>query len=110
MARRPLREEFMLILIDLLGYLLWVASVVIIVQVVVSLLVAFNVVNRFNPLVRGIHDGLDRLTGPLYRPIRRILPDFGGMDFSPLVVILVIGFLQRLLVDIRFDLLVGAFR
>jgi YggT family protein len=98
----------MLILIDLLGYLLWVASIVIIAQVVVSLLVAFNVVNRFNPLVRGLHDGLDRLTAPLYRPIRRILPDFGGMDFSPLVVILVIGLLQRLLVDIRMEMLMGS--
>jgi YggT family protein len=87
----------MLILIDLLLYLLWAAWIVIFVQVVMSWLVGFNIVKPYNPTVRALLRALEKLTEPLYRPIRRVLPDFGGLDFSPLVVILVIGFLQRLL-------------
>jgi YggT family protein len=43
---------------------------------------------------------IDRLTAPLYRPVRRILPDFGGIDFSPLVVLILIQVLQKLLVGL----------
>lgn len=94
----------MLILIDLLGYVLWFAGIVILVQVVLSWLVAFNVVNTYNPFVRGLLGGLEKLTEPLYRPIRRILPDFGGIDFSPMVVLLLIALLQRLLGDVALQI------
>ena len=90
----------MLILIDLLSYLLWAAWIVIFVQVILSWLVAFNVVNTYNPFVRGLLGGLEKMTEPLYRPIRKVLPDFGGIDFSPMVVLLLIGLLQRLLGDV----------
>jgi YggT family protein len=98
----------MLILIDLLGYVLWIASMVILVQVVLSWLVAFNVVNTYNPMVRGLLRGLGTITEPVYRPIRRILPDFGGMDFSPMVVLLVIWLLQRLLADVALQIAYGS--
>ena len=65
----------------LLQLLVWI----IIVQVILSWLVAFNVINTSSNFVRTLLDGLDRLTAPLYRPIRKILPDFGGIDFSPIV-------------------------
>ena len=94
----------MLILIDLLGYVLWLAGIVIFVQVILSWLVAFHVVNTYNPLVRGLLTGLEKLTEPLYRPIRRILPDFGGIDFSPMVVLLLIGLLQRMLGDVAIQI------
>ena len=93
----------MLIVIDLLGYLLWIASMVILVQVVLSWLVAFNVVNTYNPVVRGLLKGLETITEPVYRPIRKIMPDFGGIDFSPMVVLLVIWLLQRLLADVALQ-------
>ena len=49
-------------------------------------------------------EALDRMTAPLYRPIRRIMPDFGGIDFSPIVVLLIIMALQRLLGGVAFDI------
>ena len=97
----------MLIVIDLLGYLLWIASMVILVQVVLSWLVAFNVVNTYNPVVRGLLKGLETITEPVYRPIRKIMPDFGGIDFSPMVVLLIIWLLQRLLADVALQIAYG---
>jgi YggT family protein len=70
----------------LLSVLLWI----IIIQAVLSWLVAFNVVNTNNDFVRQVLYALSRITEPLYRPIRRIMPDFGALDFTPLVVMLII--------------------
>ncbi|MES2326928.1 MAG: YggT family protein [Pseudomonadota bacterium] len=67
---------------------------VIVVQVVLSWLFAFNVLNTSSQGVRTVAVAIDRITAPLYRPIRRILPDFGGIDFSPLVILLVIALLN----------------
>ena len=85
--------------------LLRVLSYVIIAQAILSWLVAFNVINTHNDFMRSFLGALDRLTEPLYRPIRRILPDFGGIDFSPLVLILAIQIIRRLLVGLRMELL-----
>ena len=76
----------------ILQILVWV----IIAQVIISWLVAFNVINTSSNFVRMVLDVLDRLTAPLYRPIRKILPDFGGIDFSPIVLILAIQILRKL--------------
>ena len=76
----------------ILQLLVWI----IIAQVIISWLVAFNVINTSSNFVRTILDGLDRLTAPLYRPIRKIMPDFGGIDFSPIVLILAIQIVRRL--------------
>ena len=81
------------IAIILLNVLWWI----IIVQAILSWLIAFNVVNMTSPFVRSLATALDRLTAPLYRPIRRFLPDFGGIDFSPLVLILLIQVVRMLL-------------
>ena len=81
------------ILILLLNVLWWI----IIIQVVLSWLFAFNVLNTSSDGLRRFVEALDRLTEPLYRPIRKILPDFGGIDFSPLIVLLGIGVMQILL-------------
>jgi YggT family protein len=50
--------------------------------------------------VRTFAVAIDRITAPLYRPIRRIMPDFGGLDFSPLVVLILIQVLQKLLTGV----------
>ncbi|HXG80361.1 MAG TPA: YggT family protein [Sphingomicrobium sp.] len=76
----------------ILQLLLWI----IIIQVILSWLVAFNVINRQSNFVRTVVDALDRVTAPLYRPIQRIMPDFGGIDFSPIVLILAIQILRKL--------------
>ena len=81
-------------LVGLVDLVLAVLMYVIFAQVIVSWLIVFNVINVHSGPVRGIIQALDRITGPIYRPIRKILPDFGGIDFSPLVVILVIIFLR----------------
>ena len=75
-----------------LQLLLWI----IIIQVILSWLVVFNVINRQSNFVRTVVDTLERITAPLYRPIRRIMPDFGGIDFSPIVLILAIQILRKL--------------
>jgi YggT family protein len=72
---------------------------IIIVQAILSWLVAFNVINTYNDFVRSFVVALDRLTEPLYRPVRRILPDFGGIDFSPFVVLIIIKCIQIALVQ-----------
>jgi len=69
-----------------------------------SWLVGFNVVNSRNGFVAAIWNALERITEPLYRPIRKIMPDFGGIDFSPLVVLLIIWVIQRLLGGVELDL------
>ena len=60
----------------------------------------FNVLNIHSGGVRNFIVALDRLTAPIYRPIRRILPDFGGIDFSPLVVLILIQVLKKLLAGV----------
>jgi YggT family protein len=67
---------------------------VIIAAAVLSWLVAFNVVNTRNPVVAGIGEFLYRITEPLLRPIRNLLPNMGGIDISPLILILIIIFLR----------------
>jgi YggT family protein len=64
-------------------------------QAVLSWLVAFNVVNTYNGFVRGLMRAFDTIYNPLLRPIRRLLPDMGGIDFSPMVLILLIILVQR---------------
>ena len=84
-------------LFQILDLLLRVLLYIIIIQAVLSWLVAFNVINLQNDFVRGLMQGLDKLTEPLYRPFRRILPDFGGLDFAPMVVILLIIILKDII-------------
>lgn len=80
-------------IIDLYQFLL-------IIYVIMGWLEAFNVLNRYNRLVYSIHTVLFRLIEPVLSPIRRFLPDFGGVDFSPLVLIFVIYFVQGVLLKI----------
>ncbi|MGF1553244.1 MAG: YggT family protein [Paracoccaceae bacterium] len=60
---------------------------VIIAQAILSWLVAFNVLNLHQPVVRSIWSALNSLTEPMYRPIRRRLPDMGGIDITPIIVL-----------------------
>ena len=84
-------------LFDIADFLLAILGWIIIGQVILSWLFAFNVLNTSSPGLRNFVEALDRLTAPLYRPIRHIMPDFGGIDFSPLVVLILIQILRMLL-------------
>ena len=95
-------------LVQIAHYLLWILMWVIIIQVVLSWLLAFNVLNTSSQGVRTVALALDRITAPLYRPIRRILPDFGGLDFSPLVVLILIQIVQKLLTGVHDQYYYGA--
>lgn len=95
-------------IIDIVNLLLTVLTWIIIIQVVLSWLFAFNVLNTNSPGVRAFALALERITAPLYRPIRRVLPDFGGIDFSPLVVLILIQVIRRLLVGIEASYYYGA--
>lgn len=79
-----------LALFGIVELLLRVAMYIIILQAILSWLVAFNVINTSNDFVRSFLNALNRITEPLYRPFRRILPDFGGLDFAPMIVLLLI--------------------
>jgi YggT family protein len=87
----------LLALVEIAKLLLSILTWIIIGQVILSWLLAFNVLNVGSGGVRAFIVALDRLTAPLYRPIRRLLPDFGGIDFSPLVILILIQVLQKLL-------------
>ena len=90
-------------LIDILNLLLSVVMWIIIIQVVLSWLFAFNVLNTSSQGVRAFAMALERITAPIYRPIRKVMPDFGGIDFSPLVVLIVIAVLRKLLAGVAMQ-------
>jgi YggT family protein len=68
-----------------------------IVWVIMSWLISFNVINTHNRFVHLVGDFLYRITEPLLRPIRRFLPNLGGLDLSPIVLILLVWFARNLL-------------
>lgn len=85
----------------LIDTMLTLAFWVVFAQVILSWLINFNVVNARQPFVYQLWQVLNRLTEPLYKPIRRFLPDMGGVDLAPLIVGIGILFIQRLiLVDV----------
>jgi YggT family protein len=83
---------------DVLITILDLYTYVIIAAVIVSWLVAFGVINTYNQFARTALRILHALTEPLFGPIRRIIPPFGGLDLSPLIALLLIFFLQRWLI------------
>lgn len=91
----PFITAIMWLLLTVLDIYLWV----IIAAVVASWLITFEVINVRHPFVRKVLDVLNRVTEPVMERIRRFIPSIGGLDFSPLIVILVIIFLQRLIIS-----------
>ena len=83
----------------LFDLLLDIAISVIVVQAIMSWLISFNVLNLQQRLVRLIWEALNRLTEPIYRPVRRFMPNLGGLDITPMVIIVALLFLQRLVYD-----------
>jgi YggT family protein len=87
----------MLELLGFISYLITLYVYIIIAGAVMSWLIAFNVINPYNQFVRSIWQGLNAVTEPVLRPIRRRLPDLGGIDLSPLVLILILFFVQSVI-------------
>jgi YggT family protein len=91
-AKPPMRAilDIVLIVLDLYVWLL-------IASAILSWLVAFNVVNTRNQFVSAVAEFLYRITEPVLAPIRNVLPNFGGLDISPIILILIIMFIQRVI-------------
>jgi YggT family protein len=84
-------------ILDVLLAILSIATWIILIQAVLSWLLTFRVLDLRNNIVAQIWGGLERLTEPLYRPIRNILPPMSGIDLTPLVVLLIIFFLRSVI-------------
>jgi YggT family protein len=87
----------MLELLAFLSYLVSLYEWIVIFAIVLSWLIAFNVVNFTNPFVRTLRQAFDALTEPLLRPIRRMMPDLGGIDLSPVVLLLACLFVRTVI-------------
>jgi len=94
-------------LLKTINFALYIFLLILMASVIFSWLYSFNIVNRQSQFIRMIGHFLYQTTEPVLRPIRRILPDTGSIDFSPLVVFLIIYFLQNLIMSARISLLFG---
>src|SRR4051812_21873967 len=83
--------DVILVILDLYVWLL-------IASAILSWLIAFNVVNTRNQFVSAVAEFLYRITEPVLRPIRSIMPDLGGLDISPIIVILLIILIQKIII------------
>ena len=86
-------------LLQIILMLLDVVWFIMIAHIIMSWLISFQVLNLHQPVVAQIWYGLNRLLEPLYRPIRRILPDTGGLDLAPLVALLGIYALRIIIIN-----------
>ena len=89
--------NFAVVVLQFIAYVINLYTWVIIAAVIFSWLVAFNVINPQSDFVRAVWQGLNALTEPLLRPIRRILPDLGGLDISPIILLLACFFVQQVI-------------
>ncbi|MCQ2002971.1 YggT family protein [Rhizobium sp. NRK18] len=87
----------MIAVIATLNFIINILWFIIIASAIFSWLYAFNVINSRNEFVNMIGRSLYQITEPMYRPIRRVLPNMGGLDLSPIVVLIILYFIQVLL-------------
>ena len=88
-------QSFVQLINSVINIYIWL----LIASAVLSWLIAFNVINTSNRFVYTVGDFLYRITEPALRPIRRVLPNLGGIDLSPVVLILLLVFAQNLLIE-----------
>ena len=86
-----------LALVDIVGYLISILIMLVVVQFVISLLFSFNVVDPRNELAGGLMRAINALLAPVLRPIQRFMPDTGAIDFSPMVLMVLLTVLQKIL-------------
>ena len=84
-------------LYQIIDYLVNIIVFIVIIQFVLSLLIAFNVINTHNQFVAAVYQALNAILEPLLRPIRRFMPNTGAIDFSPMVLIIGLTVLQIIL-------------
>lgn len=91
-----------LTLFQIVGFLISVVVTIVIVQFVLSLLISFNVVNTHNDFVAALWKAVNALLEPILAPIRKIMPDTGSIDFSPMVLIIGLQVLQMILRNLAY--------
>jgi YggT family protein len=91
-------------IIDILGYLISILQTIVMVSFILGLLIIFNVVSRTNNFVMAIEQSLNMILDPFLKPIRRIMPTTGMIDFSPMVLIALLWITQRLLIGLQYDM------
>lgn len=91
-------------ILDVILAILNIASWIIIIQAILSWLVVFRVLDLRNSIASSIWGALERITEPVYRPIRNMLPQMSGLDITPLIVLLIIFFLQQVIVRYGYSL------
>jgi YggT family protein len=91
-------------LVSIISYLITIITTVVIVQFVLSLLISFNVISLSNDIVASIYQALNAILDPFLKPIRKIMPDTGMIDFSPMVLIIGLRVLQMLLVGVLSEM------
>ncbi|MEM6739320.1 MAG: YggT family protein [Pseudomonadota bacterium] len=89
---------------EILQLILGVVFFIMIVHIIMSWLISFNVLNYRQPVVGQIWEGLNRLLEPMYRPIRRILPDTRPLDLAPLVAFVIVIALRDIILPTVFGL------
>ncbi len=89
-------------LFEIVGYLINIIVMVVIVQFVMSLLISFNVVNMSNDFVAAIWRAVNAILEPILRPVRKIMPDTGSIDLSPMVVIIGLTIIQIVLKNLAY--------
>jgi YggT family protein len=90
----------MLMIVDILGMIVNVVVMLVIVQFIIGLLFAFNVVNSGNEFLAQVYSSINSLLDPVLAPIRKILPATGAIDFSPIVLILGLQVVMRILIEV----------
>ena len=85
-------------LVELIDALFQLYFWIVVVRVVMSWLIGFNIINPYNKAVRVVQSFVYRATEPLMAPVRRFLPDLGGLDISPIVVLLGLEFVRILII------------
>ena len=96
-------------MVPLIGFIVLVIDLyiwVVIAGAILSWLIAFNVVNPRNQFVAMVGEFLYRITEPVLRPIRKLLPNMGGIDISPLIVIVIIWFIQLVVLPVLLRMLI----
>ena len=86
-------------LLSTLSLILSLVWWVFLVMIIMSWLISFNVINTRNQFVAGLWRAINQVTDPILRPIRRIIPPMGGLDLSPIIVFILIFFLQQLIAN-----------
>jgi YggT family protein len=100
--------NFAVVVLSFISYIINLYTWVVIAAVIFSWLVAFNVINPHSEFVRAVWRGLNALTEPLLRPIRRALPDLGGLDISPIILLLGCYFIQQIIAGVLIPAVISA--